>query len=207
MITAILTPSTDQTPAVAKVKKELSGSVWTSRFPGSIDTADLTPDFRKGVDAFIAAILAAGGHRRISATFRPPQRAYLMHWSHKIYRNGFAPKKVPAMPGVEIEWVHPTLAESVSAAKDMVESFDIDGLAEDTPPALNSLHTIREAIDMTIWWKGDLVISNMDGTEVTIDTTPRTGMNRQLKAVGRTYGVIKFLGGAADKPHWSTTGH
>lgn len=106
-----------------------------------------------------------------------------------------------------IEWNHPTLDESVAAAKEMVKSFGIAKLAAKTAPALDSLHTIREAIDMNIWWDGDLVISDFDGTEVTIDTEPRTGMNRQLKAVGRTYGVIKFLGGAADKPHWSTTGH
>lgn len=207
MTTAILTPSTDQTPAVAKVKKELSGSVWTPRFPGSKITDDLTPAFRICVDSFIAAIEAAGAQHVINSTYRPPQRAYLMHWAHEIYRNDFDPAEVPSMAGVEIEWEHPTLAESVAAAKQMVEAFRIGKLAAKTAPALNSLHTIREAIDMNIWWDGDLVINNMDGTEVSIDTTPRTGMNRQLKAVGRTYGVIKFLGGAADKPHWSTTGH
>jgi hypothetical protein len=39
------------------------------------------------------------------------------------------------------------------------------------------------------------------------NTTPRTGMNLQLKAVGLTYGVKKFVNGNADRPHWSTTGH
>ncbi|CAJ0818191.1 hypothetical protein LMG19087_03349 [Ralstonia wenshanensis] len=31
--------------------------------------------------------------------------------------------------------------------------------------------------------------------------------NAKLKEVGRSYGVIKFVGGATDKPHWSTDGH
>lgn len=111
------------------------------------------------------------------------------------------------MAGVAIEWVHPTLIQSVNGAQEMVLEFEIEGLAENVPPALNSLHTIREAIDMKIWWTGDLVVCNMDGTVAEINTTPRTGMNHQLAQVGRTYGVIKFVGGAADKPHWSTTGH
>ena len=64
-----------------------------------------------------------------------------------------------------------------------------------------------EAIDMTISWAGDLKVKNNDGTEKIITTEPRTGMNVQLKAVGLTYGVTKFVGGDGDKPHWSTTGH
>ncbi|MFT0735958.1 hypothetical protein [Ralstonia wenshanensis] len=32
-------------------------------------------------------------------------------------------------------------------------------------------------------------------------------VNAKLKEVGRSYGVIKFVGGATDKPHWSTDGH
>jgi hypothetical protein len=155
----------------------------------------------------IKLLPAFGAKHSISSTYRPPERAYLMHWAHEIYRNEVDPLHIPSMPGVEIEWAHPKLADSLAAAEKMVTSYAIEDLAANTPPALNSLHTIREAIDMKIWWDGDLVISEVDGTEVNIDTTPRTGMNRQLRAVGRTYGVIKFLGGAADKPHWSTNGH
>ena len=60
---------------------------------------------------------------------------------------------------------------------------------------------------MSISWTGTLNIANKDGTITAINTTPRTGMNLQLKAVGLTYGVKKFVNGNADKPHWSTTGH
>jgi hypothetical protein len=207
MTTATLTPQADQTPAVANVEKELSGFAWTARFPGSKSTADLTPAFRECVDAFIDAILAAGGFRDIANTYRPKQRAYLMHWAHKIFRNGFDPASVPPMAGVEIEWEHPTLEASVAAAGEMVDGFRIGILDASVAPALDSLHSVRQAIDMKIWWTGDLEIYNKEGTLVTIDTEPRTGMNRQLKQVGLTYGVKKFVGGSTDKPHWSTTGH
>jgi hypothetical protein len=207
MTTATLTPQANQTPAVANVTKELSGEVWGGRFPASESTDTLTPAFKVCVDRFKAAIEAGGGHVDISNTYRSRQRAYMMHWCHKIFRNGFNPANVPYMPGVEIEWVHPTLAESVAAAQRMVIEFRIDQLAANVPPSLNSLHCSRQAVDMRIWWTGDLIMSNMDGTQVTINTLPRTGMNLQLKQVGQTYGVIKFVGGNADKPHWSTNGH
>jgi hypothetical protein len=32
-------------------------------------------------------------------------------------------------------------------------------------------------------------------------------MNAVLATVGATYGVIKFVGGGTDKPHWSDNGH
>jgi hypothetical protein len=207
MTTATLTPQADQTPAVVKVKKELSGGVWVGRFPASARTSTLTASFKESVDLFMEAIWAADGDVEIANTYRPKQRAYLMHWAHKIFRNDFDPTKVPSMPGVEIEWAHPKLAESVAAAEKMVELFKIGDLAADTAPALHSLHESGQAVDMRIWWTGDLEISNKDGTVVIIKTSPRTGMNRELKAVGRTYGVIKFIGGAHDRPHWSTTGH
>jgi hypothetical protein len=42
---------------------------------------------------------------------------------------------------------------------------------------------------------------------VQIASLPRTGMNPDLKTVGASYGVIKFVGGASDMPHWSADGH
>jgi hypothetical protein len=89
----------------------------------------------------------------------------------------------------------------------MSSLFNISGLAANTAPALNILHMSREAIDMSISWTGILNIANKDGTITAINTTSRTGMNVQVKAVGLTYGVRKFVGGNADRPHGSTTGH
>jgi hypothetical protein len=204
---APLTPTTNTAPAIVSVTPELSALVWCKRFPGSHDTATLTPDFRDKCNAFIAAIRAAGGLVGIDATYRPPKRAYLMHWAHKIKRNGFDPALVPPMAGVNIKWDHPTPEASVHAAHQMSTGFNINGLAANTAPALDTLHTSREAIDMSISWTGTLNIANKDGTITAIDTMPRTGMNVQLKAVGLTYGVMKFVHGNADRPHWSTTGH
>jgi hypothetical protein len=60
---------------------------------------------------------------------------------------------------------------------------------------------------MSIAWSGILNIRAKDGTITAITTLPRTGMNLQLKAVGLTYGVVKYHGGNADRPHWSVDGY
>lgn len=111
------------------------------------------------------------------------------------------------MEGVHIKWDHAKAAESVRAAELMVKGFDIGGLDASVPPALDTLHTSREAIDMTISWEGTLSIAKQAGTIVDIESKPKTGMNAKLAEIGRGYGVIKFVGGNTDKPHWSTTGH
>lgn len=206
-LTTALTTSTNTAPAIANVCRELSGKVWCARFPGSDKTSELLPDFKQKCDDFIAAVKAAHGKVEITATYRPPERAYLMHWAHRIYRNNFNPTLVPTMPGVNIRWDHPTIAASRHAAKQMARLFGILHLDEDTPPALNTLHTSREAIDLIISWSGTLHIANQDGSLVSVATLPRNGMNLMLKEVGRAYGLIKFMGGSRDRPHWSTTGH
>jgi hypothetical protein len=199
-----LTPTSDQMPAVISVQDELSGSQWVTRFLGSNSTNDLWPTFKTAVDSFIEALNEAGASVHISATYRPPERAYLMHWSWIIAHGANASTATP-MNGVHINWVHPTAAASRIAAQAMVDGYGIHNLQ--VPPALNTRHTAKSAIDMNILWSGTLKIKNYSGQEVIITTLPRTGMNVQLKAVGATYGVIKFVGGNADKPHWSTDGH
>lgn len=59
---------------------------------------------------------------------------------------------------------------------------------------------------MTVSWLGTLVVEMADGTRVAIDSLPRSGMNTRLHRVGASYGVIKFLGGERDPPHWSIDG-
>ncbi|MDC8786099.1 hypothetical protein [Roseateles koreensis] len=114
------------------------------------------------------------------------------------------PEKVPPSDGIDIEWVHPTTEESFAAAKAMCISFNTTTLG--TKPALASQHELRVAIDMTIKWSGDLIISNKNGNNTTIDIDPKTGMNSDLIAVGAAYGVIKYNRTGTDKPHWSSTG-
>ncbi|MBJ7311535.1 hypothetical protein ACFOLJ_12005 [Rugamonas sp. CCM 8940] len=183
---------------------ELSGAKWAQRFKGSKNTKDLASPFRQAVDTFIDAMSEAGIKVRISATYRPVQRSYLMHWCWQIKYKYVKPENVPAIPGVDINWVHPTPIASWEAAKQMVDAFDMSDL--NTAPALHSLHNEGRAIDMSISWEGTVTVKDADGKVVEVKTAPRSGMNSQLKAVGAGYGVKKFIGGAKDKPHWSATG-
>lgn len=207
-----LTPTTNTTPAPVSVStRELSGSQWVSRYPTSTSVNDLTSPFREAVSNFVAALQAAGASVTISATLRPAERAYLMHWSWTIVNTTQDPRTVPSITGVDIKWDHENAdgsynsQASTDAAQAMVDGYGIQNL--NVAPALNSKHIQGTAIDMTITWSGNLVINNASGTAVTITSTPRTGMNSDLATVGATYGVIKFVGGAADKPHWSNNGH
>jgi hypothetical protein len=184
--------------------KELSGKTWVARFPDTKTTASLANDFRPGCEAFIAAMRSAGATVTVSSTRRPAERAYLMHFCWRIFKQTSNPQNVPAKPGVDIEWVHrkpddsADLPASRAAAKAMVEGY---GIA--FAPALHSRHTEGHAIDMTIEWTGNLVIASRDGSKTTITATPRNGFNAVLRRVGKTYGVTK---NPSDPPHWSTDG-
>ena len=190
--------------------KEKSGLQWVGRYPGSTSTSDLAQPFGGNVDSFIAALRLAGAMVVISATLRPSERAYLMHYSWEIV-HGADPATIPAKDGVDIDWAHldvaghTNLTAAKSAAQDMVSEFQMGGLK--VAPALQSRHVEGNAIDMTISWSGVLSIVNALGKAVSITSTPRDGMNADLQAVGKSYGVIKFVGGEKDRPHWSNDGH
>ena len=184
--------------------KELSGASWAKRFAGSSLTRDLSGIFRHAVEDFICAMEAAGIDVVVAATYRPAKRSYLMHWCWRIVNDGADAAKIPALAGVDIEWQHPSKAESIKAASDMVAALSIKRLR--TRPALRSQHNLGLAIDMAISWRGTVVVKDAKGDPVKIDTLPRTGMNRQLIAIGASYGVKKYLGGNRDIPHWSNSG-
>jgi hypothetical protein len=168
------------------------------RFPTSRDIADLDPAFAGEVSAFLDALKAAGARVDISATYRPKERAYLMHWAWEISKGHVDPAKVSAMPGVAIRWDHGSLAKSRAAAREMAAAFGMAFTA-----ALNSRHTEKRAIDMTISWGGTLSIKKKDGSTVAIANQPRNGGNSELVKVGAGYGVIKLV---SDPPHWSDDG-
>jgi hypothetical protein len=178
---------------------ELSGAQWCARFPGSNEIADLIKSFRDKAAAFISAMESAGAKVMISATLRPPERAYLMHWCCMVADSGQDPAKIPKMANVNIQWAHPTLAESKAAARAMKSTY---GIA--FPAALASRHTQGRAVDMTIRWKDTLSIRDFTGTLRKIASPPRTGSNTDLIKVGVTFGVIKLV---TDPPHWSDDGH
>jgi hypothetical protein len=202
---ATLTPTSDTTPVVAKVPDtELSGADWCSKFPGSSSIDELEDNFKTGVKDFVAALKQAGASVSIAATYRPPERAYLMHWSWMIANGKAEPTNIPAKNGVDTNWNHGNDKASKDAATAMVSGYGMSGLK--VAPALESRHTERKAIDMTIGWEKGLIIQGKDGKEVTIKTEPRSGMNTDLHTVGAGYSVTKFWKGDADKPHWSTDG-
>jgi hypothetical protein len=184
--------------------RQLSGPDWVKKFPDAKSTAALADDFRPGCEAFIAAMRAAGATVTVSSTRRPVERAYLMFYAWRIFKQTMNPATVPANPSVDIEWLHrkadgtPDLAASRAAARAMVKGY---GIAY--PPALPSRHSEGRAIDMTIGWKGKLVIADHSNTKKTIDTTPRDGFNLALRRIGKGYGLTK---NPKDPPHWSTDG-
>ena len=184
---------------------EPSGVAWVARFPTSRTTDSLESGFRPKCEAFLAALGAAGADVEISATFRPPERAYLMHWSFLIHTGEVHPADVPAMLGVDIAWVHLRAngtaddAASRAAAAAMVDAYEIA-----FRPSLASLHTVGKAIDMSIAWTGILQIKQRNAKTKAIASLPRSGLNHDLWTVGATYGVFKL---PSDKPHWSSTGH
>lgn len=178
---------------------EPSGAQWCARFPGSASTNDLLPAFRDRVNAFISAVKRGGATVSIAATFRPPERAYLMHWSCLIASSGQDPAAVAAFPGVNIDWAH---GGDVGAARKAASAM-VTGYAIKFPAALVSRHTQRRAIDMNIAWKGTLTVVDFDGKAHAIASAPRTHMNPELHAVGKSFGVIKLV---SDPPHWSDDG-
>jgi len=157
-------------------------------------------------------------HVQINATFRPAQRAYMMHYSWLITRNQIDPVHVPAyqpignqQTPVDIQWVHrdrsgrPDIAASMRAALEMVNGFQIANLH--VAPALDSNHVHGRAIDMTISWVGNMeIVDNLNQT-VLINTLPRNGTNRRLIELGATYQVYHLRHVSADPPHWSYNGH
>jgi hypothetical protein len=209
---AVLTPTTDTTPAVVEIEAgELSGAAWHPRFPASSRIEDCVDPFRQGLIAFVEALETAGASVTISNTYRPRERAYLMHWCWRIVNQGADPRTVPAMAGVAIIWAHTdssgaySASRSVTAARAMVNAYGMQNLG--IPPALNTRHALRVAVDMSISWSGTLTITTAAGDATVISTTPRSGMNAQLKTIGTGFGVVKFVGGDADRPHWSDNGH
>ncbi|MDO6388420.1 hypothetical protein [Uliginosibacterium sp. 31-12] len=208
--TVQLTPVTDTAPAVVVANNERSGAQWVERFPTSAATSDLADGFREDLESFVAALRSAGATVTISATLRPPERAYLMHWSWKISKQDQDPRTVPARAGVNIDWVHNDAAGvysasvSKAAATAMVNAYGMQSLG--VAPSLTSRHIEGNAIDMSISWTGTLSIINASKKTVAIATTPRTGMNTKLHEVGATYSVTKYNGSGSDAPHWSTDG-
>jgi hypothetical protein len=202
------------------------------RAPGQAARVAVAPGAQVARVAVAPRAQVANAHPRVQirATFRPAQRAYMMHYSWLINQNQIDPRNVPRYEPpdpqrddqkaqVDIDWVHRdpkgnyNSAASKQAALEMVNGFSIAGLR--VAPALNSNHVRKRAIDMSISWNGNLEIADANGHTVRIDTGPRDGTNRRLISVGATYGVyhLGLINGVLnertvnrDPPHWSDNG-
>jgi hypothetical protein len=178
---------------------EPAGPKWCARFPTSAILDTLTPEFYRKASAFVAALRQGGATVTINATYRPPERAYLMHWACMIGGGGQDPEVVPAMAGVAIDWTcGGDRAMAKAAARAMMAGYEIA-----FPAALASRHTQRRAVDMTIWIPGGARIKARDGSEVLFAQTC-DGTDARVVAIGKGYAVLKL---ASDPPHWSDDGH
>ena len=179
--------------------KKLSAAEWEKEFPTSSSLDDLTPDFKSKASSFIDALKAGGAKVRVSATYRPKERAYLMHYCCKIASGEVAPDKVPPMDGVNIEWAHRNADGDVdtkaskAAASAMMSAYVIR-----YPAALISRHTQKRAIDMTITGYAGKTFADAAGKDTEVQDAD------DLNALGKTFGAIKL---PSDPPHWSDDGH
>lgn len=180
----------------------LSGKAWFDKnqktYPYSKDLADLKGSFKTAMKSFSDALSAAKATINVATTYRHPTRAFLMYYSWRVAKGQTKAANVPTSAGLDIKWDHGDDKKSQKAAQEMVGAFGIV-----YPPALKSNHELGFAIDMAISWKGELKIKDAKGKEVVIKSSPRNGQNKELHAVGKSYGVIKLV---SDKPHWSTDG-
>lgn len=155
-----------------------AGAAWCRQFPESTSVSDLIEPFRGSVLEFVSALEAQGARVTVASTYRPVERAYLMHYCGLVAHE-MPPEEVPPMAGVDIQWDLGSPMATRTAAADMVRGYGIVYAA-----ALVSRHTQRRAIDMAI-----------------------TGFHLQglqLWDMGRSFGVIKLV---SDAPHWSDDGH
>lgn len=178
---------------------EPSGPAWCPRFPTSACLEDLVQPFQNNVGKFILALRTGGASVSIAATYRPPERAYLMHWCCMIGGSGQDPAQIPAMAGVDIDWsCGHNLAQAKAAAQAMMAKYDIQ-----FPAALVSRHTQRRAVDMTISVPTGATMQPQQGAAVNFPEGCN-GQDSRVVAIGKSFGVIKL---ASDPPHWSDDGH
>jgi hypothetical protein len=198
----------DSEPAAPVVTdgRTLSGADWCAKFPTGTTIAELTDGtFRDGVQAFHDAMVAAATAANklsisIAATYRPVNRAHLMHYAYNVSNGTTTPadaNKAAATAGISINWDHGNLATSKAKASEMVTRYDID-----YAPSLTSRHTEGKAIDWTISWSGSLMIAKKDEKDKQ-DCTGGGVASSKLHDVGESYGVHKH---PTDRPHWSTDG-
>jgi D-alanyl-D-alanine dipeptidase len=189
---------------------KLSGKHWCSQYPTSTSLDDLTPPFRDNMKSFVEMLRANGASVDIEATYRPKERAYLMHWawmiSHAQVKYGDYPKSDPYKIG--IVWDHGDQPTSKAKASEMVKGYAIVSTMKQAP-ALDTRHTEGKAIDMYISNLPKTLTFTHNGKEIKEDVSESSSGedNKALHRVGEKYfSVVKATFGG-DPPHWSSDGH
>jgi hypothetical protein len=158
-----------------------AGVWWCSQFPGSDRIAALASPFRECVDAFVKDLRGRGCTVEITATLRPPERAWLMYWVWMIVRERFRLDDIPVHPGIPIVW-------TLSGAIDMFLCYGLVHKPAEPPdpekPGSGSRHLYGLAVDMHV---GNWMVAD-----------------EELVKLGASFGVHKLAG---DAVHWSIDGH
>ncbi len=181
----------------------LSGEDWwrknQKKYPNSSSLDDLEPGFKSRLEPFIASLKEGGANVVVSSTRRNAIRAHLMHYSWRIAHGDVNPTDVPKKSGLDIEWDHGDDEKSRDAAMEMVKLFHMAHVA-----SLTSNHIAGKAVDMTISWKGELVLTRPSPLMARIESSPRNGDNRELQEIGAS--VFRVFKLRSDPPHWSHNG-
>jgi hypothetical protein len=205
---------------------DLSGKSWPqiadkNGWKNSTNIKDLDPSFKGKVQKFTEALKNAGIVFAVESTFRPEERAYLMHYAWQIAHGREHANAIPIKENVFIEWKHLDAAgnfsesDSIHAAMEMVAAFHIDTKNKNAP-AEKSMHTVRAAIDMEITkWSGKKTIKDASGISVEIDSAKNqvdnkgnlnVNLNKDLIKVGNSFGLLKLTNPQDDPNHWSFNG-
>lgn len=192
-------------PPETSNSSQLSGETWwranQRKYRNRTGLEYLNGRFKGNTTRFVIALRKAGATVSIGSTLRHKTRAHLMHYSWQVSKGKVRARDVPSLSGLSIEWDHGDEATSRKAAGVMKRLFNMAYYA-----SLTSNHIRGHAVDMTISWKGNLIIKKVPGRSqpTTIVSGPRSGAgNRELHRIGREFGVLKLL---KDKPHWSQNG-
>lgn len=192
-----------QKPAAAPTAdgERLSSASWVNKYPTSRSLDDLVAPFKGNVRAFIGMLNANKARVNISATYRPPERAWLMHWAWVIAHDQIKYSRIGRIKDphkVGIVWDHGDKASTKAAAQAMVDAYAMAHIA-----ALSSRHTEGRAVDMTITGL-PRVLTIADGETVEIGRQKATANEALHRLAEDNYSVVKLK---TDPPHWSADGH
>jgi hypothetical protein len=176
--------------------KRLSGSHWVAKFPTSKSLNTLKGNFKTNCIEFVKMLKKNGAIIKINATYRPKERAYLMHFSYKISAGLISPSKVPSEKGVNIIWNHGNIIKSRKASSLMVSKYNIA-----YPPARESKHTLGKAIDMSISSLPNSITFEINGEKISKKIGNKTASENEIlwDIAKKYYQVIKLPN---DPPHW-----